>query len=186
VCVVAARSGPRFVIASLAAAILLVSGADVAEAVPAVSSTRTYQVRGVEYAATSAVGSFAGIPRLPGQEPAGFNAVVAHTLLHPNATITSGAFTIFAEARVDGQLTGGSITLLDGGTGCVNQHYAVNGQLATSEGPGRFQVTLTHYQRTFGTHCVTYFATIEGSATVPASSAAPRSSGADQLHRLHR
>ena len=165
---VVARSGARCMIAAVTAAILLATGAGVAEAVPVASSTQTYQVRGVEYAATSAVGSFAGIAQLPHQETAVFNAVVAHEVLHPDAIITSGgSFTIFAGARVDGRFTAGSITLLDGGTGCVKQHYAVNGQLATSEGPGRFRVTLTHHQRTVGTHCVTYFATIEGSATVP-------------------
>lgn len=99
--------------------------------------------------------------------------MVPHTALHANASIIGGgSFTIFTEARVDGRFTGGSITLLDGFTGCVDQHHAVNGQIATSAGPGQFQVTLTHYQRTIGTDCVTYFATIEGSATVPASSAA--------------
>lgn len=110
---------------------------------------------------------FAGAATAPGRR-AVFNAVVPHTVLSPNATITrGGSFVISGPSTTSGTFTGGTITLTSSPSGCRNETYAVRGQLSTSRGPGSFDVTLTHFRTPASGRCISYFASMVGQATVP-------------------
>jgi hypothetical protein len=72
---------------------------------------------------------------------------------------------------VAGAFTGGTINVVNAGPGCTNQTFAISGALgsvATSTstgGSGLFNVLLTHHRlRLFG-NCVTYAATVAGTAS---------------------
>jgi hypothetical protein len=163
------RCGIRLAAVIAAACVAALLGAGSASA----AATQTYALRGAEYRFSSTVGSFAGSAR-EGRSVGTFDAVVTHTVLAPNATITpGGSFSLITgDGRVSGSFTGGSITQLDGFTGCQDQHYAVRGDLSTTGSTtgrsGEFRSTLTHHRAQLGTHCVSYFASITGTATVPA------------------
>src|SRR5262249_34607002 len=135
-------------------------------------------VNGVEIAATSVEGTFTGIAT--GNLPGTWTAVIDHTKLSPNATITGGSFTLNTVlngslAQVVGAFApgGGSVTLLNPGSQCVNQYYHVVGTLGNvgvggpGSGTGGFDATLTHF-RVFVPFvgCTTYFATVSGSLTL--------------------
>lgn len=157
------RLGWSMTLVAACTAVLLGSAAGTAVAV----ETTTYQISGSEYAFTPTVGSFAGVATTSGKRGL-FNAVVPHTVLNPNATITpGGSFTISGPAPVRGQFTGGNITLTSSPSGCRNEVYNVTGQLATTRGAGTFAVTLTHFRTPIGGRCLTYFARVVGQAVVP-------------------
>jgi hypothetical protein len=83
-----------------------------------------------------------------------------------SCTISPGgsfALTSSTGAQVAGVFTGGTITPVSQQTPCGRQIFSVVGTLSTTDGPGAFTATLTHYRALlFGT-CVTYFATVTGS-----------------------
>jgi hypothetical protein len=156
---------------TLVAAVLLAPAAG--SAAPA--STH-FTIVGYEYAFTSTVGSFAGTGTGNTGETAGWNATVQHDRLGSNPTYVNGgsfAMTTVSSSRVDyvtGTFAyhGGTITTLDGGSGCTNQRYLVTGTLqdvatsTSSGGSGTFSVILTHYRYSlFGT-CFIYKARVAG------------------------
>jgi hypothetical protein len=139
------------------------------------TSTR-FAVVGYEYAFTSTVGSFAGTGGGNAGETALWNATVKHDPLGSTPTYVNGgsfAMTTASSSRLDyvtGAFAyhGGTVTVLDPGTGCRNQQYLVTGTLhgvatsTTSGGSGSFSVTLTHYRYSlFGT-CIIYKARVAG------------------------
>ncbi len=145
----------------------------VASAAPAhATTTYTDTIKGYEYSATSTEGKFAG--KAYGDLPGYWNAVIDHTPLAPNATITGGTFDMVTTSYVyvDGDFSGGSVVLTNPTKRCVNQYYAVNATLAnvsvgsSSGGTGTFSGTLTHYRTKVFGKCVTYSASVAGSLTL--------------------
>jgi hypothetical protein len=155
----------------VAAAAALVISPAAAIAAPASSDS----VSGLEYAATSAQGRFAGIAS--GALPGAWSVTVDHTPLGTSAAITGGDFHL--ATRLDGTLTvvtgdftRGTVTQLSGITGCASQRYAVIGVLghagpgSTGRGTGTFAATLTHYRTKIFGQCVTYSATVSGTLSL--------------------
>jgi hypothetical protein len=152
----------------LAAAAALFTGPAAAIA----ATTSTDSISGLEYAATSAQGRFAGVAS--GALPGAWSVTVDHTLLGTSAAITGGDFHL--ATRLDGTLTGdftrGTVTQLSGFTGCASQRYAVTGVLSdvgpgsAGRGTGTFAATLTHYRTKIFGQCVTYSATVSGSLSL--------------------
>ncbi len=143
-------------------------------AIPAValaSTNVTYAVSGAEYAATSTVGSFAGVA-VAVDDYGVWQATVVHgplpTTVSGSAAITGGSFTLDGRVRdLTGSFAGGSVTLLTTSS-CGKQTYWVAGQLnLTSGGSGTadFASLLTHYRFSLFGRCITYAATIKGSVT---------------------
>jgi hypothetical protein len=163
----------RWMVPILAAAVALVTGAGSAAA----ATTYTDSISGYEYAATSTQGIFAGTAS--GNLPGYWHATVDHTPLSTSAMITGGDFylaTYLNGARtVTGVFTGGTVTQTSGSSGCVNQQYAVIGDLgsvgfgSTGTGTGTFTGTLTHYRTKVLGYCATYSASITGSLTLAPS-----------------
>jgi hypothetical protein len=156
-----------------AAAAAIVIGSGLATA----ATTYTDAISGYEYAATSTQGSFAGTAS--GDLPGYWKATVDHTAL-PDANITGGDFYLAtylngSATSVTGNFTGGTVKQISGFTGCVNQQYAVNGDLgnagsgSTGTGDGTFTGTLTHYRTKIFGYCVTYSASITGTLTLSPS-----------------
>jgi hypothetical protein len=93
------------------------------------------------------------------------------------AEVTGGSFrmaTANANLNPDfvvGTFTGGTITAVNPGIGCTNQTFAVSGSLGSvatstsSGGSGQFNVQLTHYRVSLFGGCITYAATVAGSAS---------------------
>jgi hypothetical protein len=134
------------------------------------STTYNDWIRGAEYSATSTEGKFAGYAS--GDLLGYWNAVVDHTPLGSAATITGGSFSLDGLTDADGTFTGGSVTLNNPSSGCVNQSYAVQASLgsvsvgAATGGTGTFNGTLVHYRQWVFGRCVTYSATIRGSLSL--------------------
>jgi hypothetical protein len=149
----------------------------VASAAPA---STTFAVRGHEYAFTPTVGFFAGTARGNEGDAAVWNTYVEHDPLGSTPTyITGGSFAMATRSpsgtfdHVRGSFVdhGGTITTIDPGANCTNQHYRVTGALqdvatsTTAGGTGNVDVILTHYRtRIFG-RCIAYRATVVGTAT---------------------
>jgi hypothetical protein len=161
--------------------LLLVALAFAALALPAAALSppvsTSFTIVGYEYAFTSTVGSFAG----NGSGDAGgtgyWNATVKHDPLGANpAYVNGGPFAMAVRgpgSSVDAVVGtfshhGGKITTLDRGVGCTNQKYLVASTLkavstpTTSNGTGKFEVTLTHYRHRFLGLCVAYKARVSG------------------------
>ena len=161
----AARAARRLlVVATLLAASLPAPSA-------AAATTYSDSVTGVEYAATSTEGRFAGTAS--GSLPGYWDAVVDHTQLSPNAVITGGTFSLSTilngtATRIDGTFSSGTVTQTVAGAHCTNQQYAVQGVLAgvQGSGTGQLDVTLTHYRKRIFGHCVTYSAAVSGTVTL--------------------
>jgi hypothetical protein len=147
-----------------------------AAAVAAPAST-AFQVKGLEIAFTSTRATFVGYGSGNAAEGSAWKAVVDHAPLSSQpAAITGGTFsmgTLSLAPAVDfvrGTFTGGTITETNPGTGCTKQTFRVTGTLGdvststTSGGTGRFDVVLTHHRLSFFGDCVTYAATVSGSA----------------------
>lgn len=163
---------PRWGVVLVALCAALLVGPGVGTALAA-DSTVTYRLSGTEYGVTSTEGRFAGIATAGGRHGF-FDAVVPHTPLSPDAEIVEGGrFTISGAQPVSGTFEdGGTITPTSSPSGCRNQTYAVEGPVSTARGPGSFAVTLTHYRTPVRGQCVIYFATVVGTAKVPAGPAA--------------
>jgi hypothetical protein len=128
------------------------------------------EVKGIEIVAHHTQGTFTGYStgRLPGD----WVAVVKHTPLSPNATITGGTLTLVTTRKGEtrtftARFTGGSITITNPGANCTNQTFHVVGDLTPFQGgnSGRFAVTLTHYRHSILGTCISYFATTSGTLT---------------------
>jgi hypothetical protein len=129
-------------------------------------------VTGAEFAATSTEGTFAGVGS--GSLPGAWTAVIDHTPLSPNATITGGRFSLVtvvdgSPAQIVGAfLPGGSVTLLNPSTQCGIQYFHVLGTLGyvgvggPGTGSGSFDVTLVHYRVSIFGRCITFSATVNG------------------------
>jgi hypothetical protein len=161
---------------------LLVTGATLAALVAAPGASArpastSFAIVGYEYAFTSTVGSFAGTGHGNAGDSAAWNARVVHDALGSTPTyVNGGSFAIATRGsggHVDyasGAFTrhGGTITVIDRGTGCTNQRYRVTGTLhgvatrSTSGGSGRFGATLTHFRHSLLGHCVIYAARVSG------------------------
>jgi len=156
------------------AAGLVVAVSAAATRTPAANSAPKPQVtavKGIEIVAHHTEGTFTGYST--GSLPGDWVAVVKHTPLSPNATITGGTFTLVtgrnrAPRTVKARFTGGTITNTDPGAHCTNQTYRVVGKLRDADGnrPGRFAVKLTHYRHEILGACTAYFATATGTLTV--------------------
>ena len=152
-------------------------------AVPVADSapvSTTFAIVGYEYAFTSTVGSFAGGGTGNAGGTAYWNATVKHDRLGSNPTyVNGGPFAMAVRgpgSSVDAVVGtfahhGGKITTLDSGAGCTNQKYRVVDTLksvatsTSSNGTGRFSVTLTHYRHRLLDHCVAYKARVSGTVT---------------------
>ena len=138
----------------------------------AAATTYTDAVRGIELAATPTQGVFVGtaVGSLPGR----WAAKVVHTSLSPGGTITGGSFYLAtASTVVAGRFTGGTVSVINPGAGCMNQQFGLNGILGnvgpvgtTGTGTGTFTGVLTHYRANLFGSCVTYFARVAGSLTL--------------------
>jgi hypothetical protein len=126
-----------------------------------VAAATGYNVAGVEYAATETQGSFAGAAVSQNMTEFGvWQAVVNHTGL----TIDGGAFTFKSKIRTfNGAIDKGGTFAPNAGGSCAKQTFDVSGGL--NSGTGSFHVTLTHYGYMRGVLCVTYFATVRGTAS---------------------
>ena len=155
----------------VAAAAALLTGPAAAMA----ATMSTDSISGLEYAATSAQGRFAGIAS--GALPGAWSVTVDHTPLGTSAAITGGDFHLATRLDetltvVSGHFTRGTVRQLSGFTGCASQRYAVNGVLghvspgSACRGTGTFAATLTHYRTEIFGHCLTYSATVTGSLSL--------------------
>jgi hypothetical protein len=169
------RTSFRRIVAGVVSAAVLAALPAAAEAAPA---STTFQVQGAEIAFTSTRGTFVGRGLGSAGDRSAWKAVVDHTPLSSlPATITGGRFTMATLSStstpdfVVGNFTGGTIAVVDPGLGCTNQTFDVSGDVGgvttttTSGGSGSFDVLLTHYRvRLFG-RCVSYAATVTGTAS---------------------
>ena len=150
-------------------------------AVSAAPASTSFKIVGYEYAFTSRVGSFAGSGTGDLGDRVFWNAIVKHDRLGSVPTYVNGgtfAMTVLgADESVDavaGTFThhGGTITTLDRGANCTNQRYLVSSALedvtttTTSQGTGRFAVTLTHYRKRIFGRCVAYKARVAGTLSL--------------------
>jgi hypothetical protein len=138
-------------------------------------ATSTDSIAGNEVAFTSTQGTFAGVAS--GDLPGTWRAVIDHTVLSPDATITGGSFSLWTlvgggPVSISGTFApGGSVTRVAAGTHCRNQRYAIHDGLTNvgvggGSGSGTVDATLTHYRiRIFG-HCITYDATVSGTVVL--------------------
>ena len=157
------RFARLLVFGALIAALVLPIGT-----VSATSTTVTYGLSGVEYAATDEQGSFAGVA-WSGREIGVWQAVVDHDpLVDGDADITGGTFVLHSKVRhiVGDILSGGLVDRLTTSE-CGKETFQVTGALELAGGgTGVFGVLLTHYRyRTWSGQCITYFATVRGGAT---------------------
>lgn len=143
----------------------------------AAPASATFEIKGAEIAFTSTRGTFVGYGRGDASEGSAWEAVVDHTpLSSQTVSVTGGRFSMGTASLapsvdfVVGNFTGGTITETNPGTGCTKQTFRVSGTLGdvststTSGGTGRFDVVLTHHRLSFFGDCVTYAATVSGSA----------------------
>jgi hypothetical protein len=162
--------------------LLLVVGLIAAAIAPAratAASSYSDTLSGYEYWASSTDGKFAGTAS--GMLPGSWNADVQHTALclscSPTATITGGSFSLstvlhYVPSMVTGRFTGGTVQVINPGTNCTKQTFAVNGILGSvgtgwsGSGSGSFVVTLTHYRKYVFGSCVTYGASVRGSLSL--------------------
>jgi hypothetical protein len=168
------RRSLLLLVTALAAAVALPASAAAAPA------STVFAVSGHEYAFTPTVGCFAGTAVGNAGDRAAWNTCVEHDPLGSVPTYVNGgrfAMTTRSPAGrydfVTGTFVyhGGTIETIDPGANCTNQRYLVTGALedvstsTTSGGSGRFSVTLTHFRtRIFG-RCITYRASVVGTAS---------------------
>ena len=166
-----ARSRLRLAIAPLALAAAVALPASVLAA----TVSDTYTIRGAEYYATSTQGRFAGTASGNTGDSATWQATVNHTSLTDTADITGGTARLVTSRLVvlQGQFTGGDVTLINRAAGCGTETFAVDGTLENvtrsdkrAIGSGEFVATLTHYRASlFGT-CRTISATVRGTISL--------------------
>ena len=161
-----------------AAAVTAVGLVVLPAATMAAPASTTFQIKGIEFAFTSTRGTFVGYGHGPVSEGSAWKAVVNHTPLSSQpASITGGRFsmgTLSLAPSADfvvGTFTGGTIREVNTGAGCTNQTFRFSGTVGnvststTSGGSGVFAVRLTHRRSSFFGSCVTYVATVRGSAS---------------------
>jgi hypothetical protein len=167
------RSVRFLVLAAMTAAMLAVPLS--AAAAPA---SRTFAVRGFEYAFTPTVGFFAGSAAGNAGDRGAWNTDVEHDRLgsSPPIYVNGGSFWMATRGPsgsydwVTGTFThhGGTITTIDPGANCTNERYLVTGTLrnvttsTTSAGTGSFSVTLSHFRASVLGRCITYSASVVG------------------------
>jgi hypothetical protein len=149
-------------------------------AASAAPASTTFAVRGHEYAFTPTVGFFAGTGVGNAGDTAVWNTYVEHDPLGSTPTyITGGSFAMATRSpsgtldHVRGSFVyrGGTVTTIDPGANCTNQHYRVMGALenvatkTTTGGTGDVDVILTHYRTRFLGRCIAYRATVVGTAS---------------------
>lgn len=154
-------------------------GIGIAPARARAASSYSDMLSGYEYWASSTDGKFAGTAA--GSLPGSWNADVQHTALclscSPTATVTGGSFSLstvigYVPTLVTGRFTGGTVQVIDRGSNCTNQTFAVNGILGgvgtwwSGGGSGTFNVILTHYRYYVFGSCVTYGASVAGSLAI--------------------
>ncbi|MFN0154637.1 MAG: hypothetical protein ACKVUT_09680 [Gaiella sp.] len=109
---------------------------------------------------SSTRGTFVGVAS--GGVRAAWRAQIVHEELRtgPRVAITGGTFQLLLDDRrlLRGPVTGGSVTVLDNGSGCRHQRYRVE----TVAAIGTFTGTLTHLRRSAFGRCLVYGATIAG------------------------
>ena len=145
--------------------------ASVFAAAPAAASTGPVSdtIAGVEglSANISTTGNFAGVAtgQLPGLWAATVNHVPLTYTPGTQTPITGGTFTLkgIGGVTLSGAISGGSVTptVLPGG--CGNQVFTIS---ATVQGVGSFIGVLTHYRTSIFGACVTYGASVTGSAAL--------------------
>lgn len=143
---------------------LLVFGALIAALVLPISTVAAatgYNVAGVEYAATDEQGSFAGAAVSADRTEIGvWKAVVDHN----GGDITGGTFTFKSKIRpFSGDIADEGSRFGNPVGSCAKTTLTV--QIAFANGTGWFAGTLIHYGYMRGTQCVTYFATVRGTAS---------------------
>ena len=139
----------------------------------AATAAQTYNdtISGYEYAFTSTDGRFAG--SASGALPGLWETDVRHTALclscTPTATITGGSFSLATPSgAVSGSFTGGTVQVVNRGSNCTNQTFAVRGVLGAvgGSGTGLFSATLTHYRHRILGRCVSYAASVKGTLSL--------------------
>lgn len=144
----------------------------------AAPASSMFQVVGTEIAFTSTEGTFVGTALGNAGDTGTWKAVVDHTSLSSlPATITGGSFRMstvspsLSTDSVQATFTGGTISVVNPGLGCTKQTFAVSGNLGSvatstsSGGSGLFGVLLTHYRVSLFGQCLTYAASVTGTAT---------------------
>lgn len=163
--------GRRFALLLLMAGVVL----SIATGQASASTTHTDTVKGTEVAYTSTQGTFTGYAT--GDLPGSWAAVIGHTVLSPDATITGGSFTLatvlhWIPRTVEGTFAaGGTVTRIYREPGCGIQKYAVEDNflhvgVGGGSGSGHVSATLTHYRHSVFGHCIAYAATISGTVTL--------------------
>src|SRR5262249_23929056 len=117
-------------------------------------------------------GNFTGFAT--GDLPGFWSATVVHQpLSNTTVSVTGGTFTLeaFNGPPLNGTIQGGSVTPTSSGSGCENGTFDIYVKMEV----GSFSGVLTHYRRSFFGMCVTYSASIVGSAEfgLPFSLASP-------------
>jgi len=138
-----------------------VGSALVAATAASAAAPRIDTLTGTEVVPVSSVrGTFVGVAR--GDLPAFWRATIKHEPLTsgPSVAVTGGTFSILATSgtRLRGDVTGGSVTVTNGGAKCTNQTYRVSVTLSI----GTFDGTLTHYRHSLLDRCFVYAASISG------------------------
>ena len=150
---------------------LLVGGVLAANVGAAGASTSVnYKVRGVEIYATATRGVFTGVT-WAADDYGNWYAVVDHTVFDAarTATITGGTFDLNGYRRdVSGTFNpGGTVLLRSADTGCGREFFDVDGTLTLAGGgSGVFDATLVHYRTPVLGRCITYGATVSGTAAL--------------------
>lgn len=161
------RRTVRVLLVALAAGVLAAG----VLAAPAAAET-TYQLAGIETAATDTTGTFAGTLT---NRLGTWTATIDHATLDKTpggaTSITGGTVTIkpFLRPSITGTDLKGTLTASapSGGFFCTQQFSVSGGAVTFGSSSGTFGGTLTHYGIMSGGVCNAYFATIVGSVTVP-------------------
>jgi hypothetical protein len=161
----------------IAAAVLVASLVALVPATAgAATKTYSFSISGTEVSATSTTGRFVGTAS--GSALGTWYAEVVHQPLSgPTGTQVNiqsgGSFGMALDQAepayvVSGQFSGGTIKVVDSGTSCKNQVYAVDGDLknVSVTGTGHFSAKLTHHRRSVLGRCWLYAATVSGTVTL--------------------
>jgi hypothetical protein len=152
--------------------------------VAAAAISPSYDVVGIETAATATQGTFVGTGLGSADDKLIWRAVVDHTALSTNpatpATITGGTLEAlsFGDGLTpfDGTFTGGTVTFdpaRSSTAACGNQVYDVRGTLALDVGTGAFSVFLTHHRVRLLGRCITFAATVAGAPGLTITPSSP-------------
>jgi hypothetical protein len=144
----------RLIVAAMAAALILPTSS-----IAVAATSVTYNIAGIEYAATFAQSDFAGAAVSTSKSEYGvWKAVVVHDL----AGITGGTFALKSKIHTfTGNFISGSFGPAVGT--CAKTTLNVNGALV---GGSSFTATVTRYGYISGASCVVYLATVQGVATL--------------------